>query len=194
MAQILDLSTRFTKEQIEAAAQTSSSFEDLPAGGYICKIVRPILNDDPASGKANIELQVDIAEGEFAGYFQRLEDRYGFWGLRGWLSFKTVDSANRFMAQCVAICADNPGLEFNPFLKGGADVDTLAGKKIGVVTQKEEYRNSSGDIREKDSVFRFVEVQKIKSGKFKVPPLKKLKESASESSFRPVSTTEEIPY
>lgn len=192
MAQILDLSTRFTKEELEAAAQTSGTLEDLPAGGYICKIVRPILNDDPASGKANIELQVDIAEGDFAGYFQRLEDRYGFWGLRGWMSFNGPDKVANFKRTCVALCTSNPGLMFDPFIMGGADVDALTGKKIGAVIGKEEYKNNSGDIREKNVISYFTETDKIKNKKFKVPPVRKYKEPTP--SFRPVSAAEEIPY
>ena len=193
MAQILDLSSRFTKEQIEEAKRNTDNHYDLPAGGYICEIIRPILNDDEASGRANIELQVDIAKGEYAGYFQRLENSYGFWGLRGWMSFKASE-IERFRQTCTALCACNPGLQFNPFVPGGADVDSLKGKIIGVVIGKEEYRSNSGDIRERNTVFRFIETNKIEDGKFKIPPLKKLKEYTSGTSFRLVSTTEEIPY
>jgi len=173
MAQILDLSKRYSKEQIESARP--SSFTDLPAGGYICKIVRPILNDDPSSDKANIALDVDIADGEFAGHFQQLEDRYGFWGLRGWMSFKAEQLGN-FQQTCVALCNSNPGLQFNPFADGGVDIDILKDKLIGVVIGKEEYKNNAGDIREKNVVVRFLEVEKIRTKKFKVPELRKLKE------------------
>lgn len=191
MAQVLDLSKRFTQEQIEEAARSNNTYEDLPAGGYICKIVEPILNDDPKAKKANIELHVDIAEGNYAGYFQRLEDRAGFWGLRGWMSFKESQIPN-FQRTCAALCNSNPGLVFNPFAKGGVDIDILTGKLIGVVVGKEEYRSNSGDIREKNVVSYFTEVDKIKNKKFKVPALKKLE---TESIDLPQSVTdEEIPF
>lgn len=177
MAQILDLSKRFTQDQINNAAKSSGSFRDLPDGGYICKIVETILNDDAATGKANIELHVDISEGEYAGYFQDLEDRYGFWALKGWMSFKESQIAN-FQRTCAALCNSNPGFVFNPFAAGGADVDSLKGKTIGVVIGKEEYKSASGDVREKNVVSYFADVEKIRSGKFKVPALKKLKEEA----------------
>lgn len=193
MAQILDLSKRFTQEQIETAQLSSAPLLDIPAGGYVCKIIRPILNDDRASGKANIELQVDISEGEYTGYFQKLEDRAGFWGLRGWMSFKESQLPN-FQRACAALCNSNPGLKFNPFAPGGADIDSLEGKTIGVILGKEEYRSSSGDIREKSVVSRFIEVEKIKAKKFKVPELKRLKEDAGDPAFVPVSDKEEIPY
>ena len=190
MAQILDLSKRFTQEQIEAATQSGESSFDLPAGGYICKIVEPILND--GDGKANIELHVDISDGEYAGYFQRLSDRFGFWGLRGWMSFKE-DQLARFQQTCVALCNSNPGLEFNPFAPGGVDIDVLKGKIIGVVIGKEEYRSNSGDIREKNSVSRFIEVEKIKNKKFKIPETKKLKTEVFDASFTPTGQ-DEIPF
>ena len=189
MAQILDLSKRFTQEQIDNSYQGSSTFEDLPAGGYICKIVDVILNDDQTSGKANIELHIDIAEGEHAGYFQNLEDRYGWWGLKGWMSFKEEQLAN-FQRTCAALCNSNPGLIFNPFAEGGVDVDILKDKQIGVVTRKEEYKSSSGEIREKNSVARFIETDKIRDKKFKVPEVKKLKE---EEKFV-TADTETIPF
>ena len=193
MAQILNLSKIYTKEQLEQVPKDAGDRAyDLPAGGYICKIVRAILNNDPASGKANIELHIDIAVGEHTGYFQRLENMYGFWGLKKYMSFK-LESMKFFRKDCMSICNSNPGFKFDPEHED-TDVENLVGKKIGVVTQKEEYRHSSGEIRERDAVYFLTEVSKIEEKKFKIPPLKKLKEPASESSFRPVSTTEEIPY
>lgn len=193
MAQILDLSKRFTQEQIESASQNMGSSFDLPAGGYICKIVEPILNDDPNAGKANIELHVDIAEGDHAGYFQQLEDRFGFWGLRGWMSFKE-SQLQQFQGTCMALCNSNPGLRFNPLAPGGADVDDLKDKMIGAVIGKEEYKSNSGEIKEKNVIVRFLEVDKIRSKKFKVPETKKLKKSDFDPGFIPVSDSTEIPF
>lgn len=191
MAQILDLSKRYTQEQIESASQNDTFMQDLPAGGYICKIVRPILNDDQDTGKANIELHIDIAEGDFAGYFQKLEDRWGFWGLRGWMSFKENQLKN-FQRTCVALCDSNPGLQFNPFAQGGADIDALEGKLIGAVIGKEEYRQKSGEIRERNVVSFFIDVKKIKDKKFKVPELKKLKDPSSDPLFVPADATQDV--
>lgn len=190
MAQILDLSKRFTQEQIESAAQGDSF--DLPADGYICKIIQPVLNDNMSADKANIELMLDIAEGKYTGYFQQRSDRFGFWGLRGWMSFKESQLPN-FQRTCVALCNSNPGLQFNPFVAGGVDVDVLKGKLIGVVIGKEEYRNNSGEIREKNVVNRFIEVDKIRNKKFKVPETKKLKEETFNVSFTPTGK-DEVPW
>lgn len=192
MAQILDLSKRFTQDEIQAAVQNAGTSFDLPAGGYVCKIEEAILNDDSSNGKANIELHVDIAEGEHAGYFRQLEDRFGFWGLRGWMSFKDSQLPN-FQRSCMALCNSNPGFQFNPFVPGGADIDTLNGKLIGVVIGKEEYVSNSGDVKEKNTVYRFTEVSKIKSGKFKVPETKKLQDSF-DPTIIPETDATEIPF
>ena len=193
MAQILDLSKRFTQDQIEAAGRSANTSRDLPAGGYVCEIVSATLNDDQATGKANIELHVDVCEGEYSGYFQSLEDRYGFWGLRGWMSFKESQLPS-FQRTCAAICNSNPGFVFNP-LAGATDIDTLKGKKIGVVVGKEEYE-SNGDVREKNTVARFVEVEKIKTNSFgKIPALKKLnRKPVDTSSFMAVDETVAVPF
>ena len=192
MAQILDLSKKYSSDQLEAAMQSVGAYNDPPAGGYVCKIVDAILNDNSETGKANIELLVDIAEGEYSGYFQNLEDRFGFWGLRGFMSFKE-EALPRFKRTCAALCNSNPGLAFNPFAPGGADIDSLKGKQIGVVTQKEEYQANNGTIRERHRVYFFTEVSAIKEGHFKVPDTKRLEHKVPDISVAPGSK-EEIPF
>lgn len=173
MAQILDLSKRFTQSQVEEAIKNDSKFNDIEAGGYVCKIVDAILNDSADGNKANIELNVDIAEGKYQGYFQSLEDRAGFWGLKGYMSFKE-SQIGKFTKTCQTIAESNPGYSFNPMAPGGADIDTLKGKLIGVVIQKQEYMSNAGELREKNAVYNITEVSKIREGKFKVPAVKKL--------------------
>ena len=55
MAQILDLSKIYTKEQLESATKNIETSYDLPTGGYVCKIVKQVLNNDPVNEKANKE-------------------------------------------------------------------------------------------------------------------------------------------
>ena len=190
MAQILDLSKKYSKEQLEASANISS-FNSPPAGGYICEIKDVVLNNDDIAGKANIELNVDISEGEYSGYFQSLADRFGFWGLRGFMSFKE-EALPWFRRNCIALCNSNPGLVFNPFAPGGVDIDILKGKKVGVVIQKEEYKSTNGDIKERDRVASFTEIENIRNKKYKVPDLKKLKVEYDISV--PQNGPDEVPY
>lgn len=189
MSQILDLSKTYSKEQVEEKAAEASQYDDIPAGGYVCSIVDAILVNKPEEKKNYIELHLDIAEGPYKGYFQRLEDRAGFWGLTHYASFKDTQ-IGRFDKFCKTFELNNPGFSFNPFNGGGADVDTLKGKLIGVVTRKEEYENKNGEIREKNTVANTTEIKKIKDGNFTVPKTKKLEKAAGpvDDSFLVVSS------
>ena len=169
MAQVLDLSGVYTAEQVEEAKKKGGDFESIEAGGYIGKIVDAVLNKD----KQYIELSLDIAEGKYASYFQALEDRAGFWGLKSYMSFKE-SVLGKFLKTCTCINNSNPNYNFDPMRSGGSDVDSLIGKTIGMVIGKEEYKAKSGEIRQKDVISNLVEVSKIKEGKFRVPDLKKL--------------------
>lgn len=192
MAQILDLSKYGTKEQVEQNNPTGE-FEDVEAGGYVCKIVNAILVNTPE--KQNIRLELDIDEGAHKDYFSRLEARAGFWGLTGYASFKE-GQLGRFTKVCTAFGTSNPGFSFDPFRGGGADVDTLIGKKIGVVIGKEEYKNNKGEIREKNVVSNITEISKIREKKFTVPKLKKLAEESAMNDFMKLveGTDEEVPF
>ena len=180
MAQILDLSKTYTKEQVEEAKKKDTEFDDIEAGGYICKIVDAILNIE----KKYIEIDLDIVEGPHAGYFQRLEDRAGFWGLKNYMSFKE-SVLSKFLKTCTAFNNSNPNYNFDPMRDGGSDVDSLIGKTIGVVIGKEEYKSKSGEIRQKNVASNITEVSKIREGKFKVPDVKKLE--TKDDSFMNVS-------
>jgi hypothetical protein len=172
MSQILDLSNLGSMQQV-VETHPDTAFEDVEAGGYICKICNAILvNTDD---KKNIRLELDIAEGPHKDYFTRLEERAGFWGLTGYASFKD-NQLGRFTKICTSFGLSNPGFVFDPFRKGGADIDTLIGKQIGVVIGKEEYMSNKGDVREKNVVTNITEVAKIREKKFTVPKTKKLAE------------------
>lgn len=192
MSQILNLGSMYTAQQIEEAKANDQQYEDVPAGLYICKVKDATLNNN--GEKMNIALDLDINEGPFAGYFQKLEDRAGFWGLKGYMSFKE-SQINKFLKTCTAFNNSNPGFSFDPMREGGADVDSLKGKLIGVVIQHEEYKSKNNDIKEKCTVYALTEVSKIKAGKIKIPELKKL-DGATANGFVniPDGLIEEIPF
>lgn len=167
MAQILNLSKIYSKTQIEEAKQSATQYDEPEAGGYVCKIVDAILNEE----KQYILLNLDIAEGKYAGYYQRLEDRAGFWGLRCYASYKEK-GLKRFIKICTAFEICNPGFTFDPFRGKGADVDTLKGKNIGYVFGYEEYEKNDGTIGTRPALGNITEIKKLK--KYKAPELKKL--------------------
>ena len=71
-----------------------------------------------------------------------------------------------------AVEESNPGYVWN------WDESTLKGKKVGLILQEEEYvptgGTHAGELRTRLIVKQVVNVETIKSGKFKVPELKKL--------------------
>jgi hypothetical protein len=176
MAQVLNLGKIYTKEQAEEAISKQGDFEDIPAGGYECKIVDAILNAD----KMYIELDLDVDTGNYAGYFQNLEDRAGFWGLRYYASYKE-SVLGKFLQTCTCINNSNPNFNFDPMGKKGGDVESLIGKRIGVVIGKEEYMSKKGKVQLKSVADKVTEISKIQKGNFKVPDVKKLDGSTSSS-------------
>lgn len=140
------------------------SFEQLPAGVYCCKICQ--VRDDPE--KEYLYVEYDIAEGDHAGYFERLSDRAGFWGGKIFLSYK--DKAESLFKRALkAINATNGSYLFNPFSDGkNADEKTLIGKTFWVVLHEEEYEKSDGTTgsRMTASATAFLNESQAKEGKF----------------------------
>ena len=167
MAQILDLSKLYTKQVIDEKRKEANQYDEPDAGGYICKIVDAFLEPK----KMYVLLHLDIAEGKYAGYYQKLEDRAGFWGLRYYASYKET-VLNKFIKMCATFETCNPGFSFDPMRGGGADVDTLKGKNLGVTFGYEEYEKKDGTIGTRPYVGTFTEIKKIQNGKFKVPEKK----------------------
>lgn len=163
-----------------------SSFEQLPAGVYRCKIC--LVRDDPE--KEYLYVEYDIAEGEHAGYFERLSDRAGFWGGKIFLSYK--DKAESLFKRALkAINATNGSYLFNPFSDGkNADEKTLIGKTFWVVLHEEEYEKSDGTIgsRMTASATAFLNESQAKEGKFNKKLLDKV--AAKKSTATSPSSTD----
>lgn len=169
MSQILDLSKLYTKQVIEEKRKESTQYDEPGAGGYICKIVDATIEHE----KRYVLLNLDIAEGKYANYYQRLEDRAGFWGLKYYASYKET-VLNKFIKMCATFETCNPGFSFDPMRGGGADVDTLKGKTIGITIGYEEYEKRDGTIGTRPYIGTCTEIKKIKNGKFKVPEEKRI--------------------
>ena len=193
MAQILDLTKTYSKTDIKKAKEEAAQYDEPAAGGYVCKIVDAELRED----KQYVVLNLDIAEGKYEGYYQRLEDRAGFWGLKYYASYKET-VLNKFIKLCASFETCNPGFAFDPFRKGGADIDTLKGKTLGFVIGYEEYEKNDGSIGTRVRVSNFTEIKKIKAGKFKVPELKKIMRpkhvTGNEDFMKIPDNMDEIPF
>lgn len=138
----------------------------LAPGGYLCGIKK--VTDVPA--KEYLEIEFDIAKGDFAHYYEQLCAKFGSWNGRFIKSYK--DSALPFFKAFIeAIEASNPGFKWD-----GHTEQALERKWIGIVMGEEEYRKrDTGEIKTVVRAQQFLPIEDIKAGKFVVPEVKRLK-------------------
>ena len=185
----------------EAQVSTGESVK-MPAGGYVVRIqaVRTHGEDSNhrpvnyVSEKLYVKLIYDIAEGDFAGkysedYWQGEDKDYAHCL---YLSWKNLGVLKNFVT-----CFDesNPGFDS----KAAFDADQWGlyiGKYIGIVLGEEEYIGNDGSVKTRYTMPRIKSVPDIRAGKFRVPELKKLKESATptQDNAVPVDVYDDIPF
>lgn len=169
--------------------------ESIEAGGYVMRVMAAIVDN-----KYNrLQLQLDIVEGEKAGYYQKLYDKAGFWGmtLNLYMDPQSAWKWNRFID---AIKASNKGFTWND--DGENDEMTLVGKYIGVVTRKVEYMGNDGITKRKLRPYSTMSVQDIRDGNFTVPDLLPLQGQSPAAVTGVVDTTmnfgplkdEDVPF
>lgn len=154
---------------LENVQEESSS---LPAGGYICRYTKV----EDKSEKEYLYMEYDIAEGEFKDYYKHLQERLDadWWGGRYYRSYKPK-ALPMFKRMCTAVNKSNGKFIFDAGTINN-DEKTLIGKLVGIILRDEEYIKADGTRSTRLTVFKEVPVDVIKSGKFKVPDTKKLKE------------------
>ncbi len=121
----------------------------LPADGYVC-VIKNVREDVTPSGIDVIRIAIDIAEGEYRGFFQerynadRERSQSPKWKgvLSVWVYDQTGQNASRSLNSLGGALDDidvelwTPDEELN--VKG------MIGKRIGVVFRREEFRFSDG--------------------------------------------------
>lgn len=174
-----------------ASVQEAGESRRLQPGGYVCRYSSV---EDVAS-KEYLFMEYDIAEGEFAGYYTDLAERFGFWGGKCCRSYKEK-ALPMFKRMCSAVTKSNPGYIFDG--NEHADEKTLVGKLVGLVLGEEEYTGNDGSTKTRLYVVREMSVDDIRAGKFKVPELKKLAAPTSAIPADLVSipdgTPDEVPF
>lgn len=149
--------------------QENSSFEKLPVGGYIIKI----LAVDDVPEKEYLKIFFDINEGEKKGFFTKAfkEDTRAEkkWPNAGSFIRSYKEKAlPMFKGFTNAIENSNKGYSWN------FDEKSLVNKVVGLVIAEEEYLNQKGQVRKRTYVSAVRSVDTIKKGDFTVPELKKL--------------------
>ena len=183
--------------------QEAGEFERLWAGGYVCKITK--VTDVPVNentGKGDyLQIEYDIAEGEHKDHYKHMQESLDFWGGRYIRSYKEK-ALPMFKRMCSAISKSNPGFVFDGG-KQNSDEQTLVGKYIGLVLAEEEYIGNDGSKKTRLYVSSEKDIKDIRSGNFKVPEIKKLKNDSGTTQAKtdangfmniPDGADEEVPF
>lgn len=157
----------------------------LKAGGYVIGIVKAI--DHP--NEEYLEVQFDIAEGEYRHYFSDMAKSLidggrlskGDWPYQGidrrYYSQKALPFFKGFKT---AVEQSNAGYTFS------GDENTFRGKLVGVILREEEYISPvDGSTRTRLRVDRYTSADNIRSGNFEVPEKKPAQQAAQQTSARP---------
>lgn len=137
---------------------SGGSFPDLKPGGYICRIV--MVTDVPE--KEYLRVDMDIANGEFKGFYQQLAEKFGFWGCTQYWSYKDKN-LGYFKGNIKAVEESNSNYTFS------SDEHELEGKLVGAVFGEEEYMNRQGEIRCNVKPRFVCGAERILEGDYKVP-------------------------
>ena len=118
----------------------------LDPGAYVMKIVR--VDDQPS--KEYLEVYMDVAEGEFAGFYSDLQEG-DMWRCKWTKSYK--DSAEKFFKQFLdALEISNRGrFTVAEFSRTGNE-QAMVNLQLGVLFQKEQYTKKSGENKGDDGV------------------------------------------
>ena len=150
-----------------ADVANDGTFRQLPADGYVVKVVDVI--DEP--DKERVWLVIDIAEGEYEGYYA---DAYGIQhpnAHRILMSYKPT-ALGMLKGRLKLIDACNPG--FDSAAAFEADKwELFHGRVFGLACGHQLYESNTGETREKPDWFhaKWKTVDAIRDGKFIVPQL-----------------------
>lgn len=189
-------------ENVEAKGM--DDFKTLPIGAYECVIINAVENHNQDTGKTTLKVMVDIAEGEFKGYYQKRFDENNN------ADKKWDNNATRYLAfqgdnvsyfKGFITCVENSNVGY----KWDWDETKLRGKKICGVFQYEEYEKQDGAKAVKVRLNKFRSLDKMKdvevsdsvrllNGSYvSIDDYNERKEESSESVVT-VVTDDELPF
>lgn len=176
-------------DDVQPALPGDTKLSKLPPGGYICSVANSLFSKSKADNPLLV-LHIDIAEGDFKGFFLRSSNRAKsfhkdfLWdnsAIFRQLIFNNIDSKKPspfFKGLISCFEHNNPSFKFNP---NNFDVLSLRGLLIGFIFAEEEYEKRDKSIGVKTVIKFPCPIDKIRSGDFNLPELKKLDKLASSS-------------
>ena len=189
----------------EAAPKYNES-RSLPAGGYVCVILKAEETVSKSSGNPMVNVYLDIAEGEYAKFFNDKFKRNhspdkAKWGCISYIPQFTKEgsTAPAFKSFVCAVEDSNNGFHVS---WDDTFCEKLKGKRLGVVFEREEFEDRNGKPRwtTKPSFGRFKTVEQVHEGDYTTPedkPLKKPNVTYSDGSVPAgfeVIPDEDVPF
>lgn len=160
--------------------QAYGDYQQLPKGGYVLKILGVELNENSIG--QYVKISCDVAEGDYKGFFandyktQQSEDRK--WHCNYLLNVPNDDGSQqdgwtkrRFKTFTEALEESNPGYHFD------WDEQKFKGKLVGGLFNEREYEKNDGSVGKCINLAQICSVEKVRSGKFKLPEDKALSNS-----------------
>ena len=144
----------------EVEAKGMEDFKSLPIGAYECVIKEANVHKNEETGKETFRVAVDIASGDYKGYYQKRydsntnDDKKWDNNATRYLAFQG-DNAAYFKGFITCVENSNVGYTWN------WDEKTLVGKKICGVFQYEEYEKQDGTKAVKVRLNKFRSLDKM---------------------------------
>ena len=148
-------------------SNVKESTNGLTPGGYVVKI----LEAEDFPDKEYLRLKLDIAAGPNKDHYKDLDDRFGFWGLYWYMSYKQT-ALSLFKAGINAIRKSNADFTWEDDAEN--DEKTLVGCMVGAVLREEEYLSNDGEVKSNVKFYKAMSITDIQEGKYTVPPRKVL--------------------
>ena len=153
----------------------------LPAGGYVCKILK-VEETESKAGKPMIKVAFDITEGDFKGYFREMFDswkagsddpstvKWPFTGTKWILLYNDKSETNRdFKSFCTAL--EDSGTDV--WKKDAFDAQGLKDAQLGIIFRREEHEYMNTRSWRTVPVW-FRSVDSVRAGDYTVPDDKPL--------------------
>lgn len=175
------------KGYFDVPAATPGDFFRLPPDGYVCRIINAELTNSKA-GNLMLVLFIDIAEGDFQGYFKAATDnakkfnpnkKWDNTGIYRQLLFdnsnQRISSFFKGLISCIEHSNETLKININDF-----EASILRGLLCGFIFASEEYQKRDGSIGER-VVIKFPKtIEDIRNHNFKIPDTKKNDKTASQ--------------
>lgn len=171
----------------------TGDFEQLKAGGYICKIISA-KEEESKNGNRMLVVAFDIAEGEHEGFYKRKYDeavknnkdinnkvKWPNNGVHRLMIEDKDGNCNKFFKGFITVVEkSNAGYDFKA---NKYDEKTLKDKLFGGIFGEEEYERMDGKIGTTVKIRWIRSVESIEDGKYEIPEIKRLPNSQSNNMF-----------